>query len=72
MSEPDQSSVTKQGSRKFTRGPRAVTIAALIAVGALGLALGHDMRFALAEPAHTAQTAQTVQTPLGTAELRRR
>jgi len=66
MNQPDQSSVTKQGSRKFTRGPLAVTTAALIAVGALGLALGHDMRFASAEPA---QTAQTVQTPLGAAPL---
>ena len=45
--------MTKQGSRKFTRGPLAVTTAALIAVGALGLALGQDMRFASAEPAQT-------------------
>ena len=69
MNQPDQSSVTKQDSRKFTRGPLAVTTAALIAVGALGLALGQDMRFASAEPVQTAQTAQTVQTPLGAAPL---
>src|SRR6185437_10511985 len=63
MTHSDQSSVTKEGSRKFTRGPLAVTTAALIAVGALGLALGQDMRFASAEP------AQTVQTPMGAAPL---
>ena len=66
MTQPDQSSVTKQDSRKFSRGPLAVTTAALIAVGALGLALGQDMRFASAEPA---QTAPTAQTPLGAAPL---
>ena len=66
MNYSDQSSVTKQGSRKFPRSPLAVTAAALIAVGALGLALGQDMRFASAEPA---QPAQTVQTSLGTAPL---
>ena len=59
MNQPDQSS--KQGSRKLK--PVAVTTAALIAVGALGLALGHDMRFASAEP------APTVQTPLGATPL---
>jgi len=69
MTQPDQSSVTKQGSRKLTPGPLAVTTAALIAVGALGLALGQDMRFASAEPAQTAQAAPTVQTPLGAAPL---
>jgi serine protease Do len=69
MNQPDQSSVTKQDSRKFTRGPLAVTTAALIAVGALGLALGQDMRFASAEPVQTAQTAQAVQTPIGAAPL---
>jgi serine protease Do len=69
MNQADQSSVTKQGSRKFTRGPLAVTTAALIAVGALGLALGQDMRFASAEPAQTTPPAQTVQTPMGAAPL---
>ncbi|HKA46872.1 MAG TPA: hypothetical protein VKD68_01825, partial [Methyloceanibacter sp.] len=69
MTQPDQSSVTKQGSRRFSRGPLAVTTAALIAVGALGLALGQDMRLASAEPAQTSQTPQTVQTPLGVAPL---
>ena len=71
MTHSDQSSVTKEGSRKFTRGPLAVTAAALIAVGALGLALGQDMRFASAEPAQTTQTPppQTVQTPYGAAPL---
>ena len=70
MTHSDQSSVTK-GSRKFTRGPLAVTAAALIAVGALGLALGQDMRFASAEPAQTTQVPppQTVQTPYGAAPL---
>src|SRR4249920_3369859 len=70
MTHSDQSSVTK-GSRKFTRGPLAVTAAALIAVGALGLALGQDMRFASAEPAQTTQvpSPQTVQTPYGAAPL---
>ena len=71
MTHSDQSSVTKEGSRKFTRGPLAVTAAALIAVGALGLALGQDMRFASAEPAQTTQVPppQTVQTPYGAAPL---
>ena len=69
MTQPDQSSVTKQGSRKLTPGPLAVATAALIAVGALGLALGQDMRFASAEPAQRAQAAPTVQTPLGAAPL---
>jgi len=64
MNQPDQSSVTKQGSRKLKAV--AVTTAALIAVGALGFALGQDMRFASAEPA---QTAPTAQTPLGAAPL---
>jgi hypothetical protein len=73
MNHSDQSSVTGKGSRKFTRGPLAVTAAALIAVGALGLALGQDMRFASAEPAQPTQAPQTVQTPMGrgAAELRR-
>ena len=66
MNQPDQSSVTKKGATKFKRGPLAVTTAALIAVGALGLALGHDMRFASAEPA---QSAHAVQTPPGAAPL---
>jgi len=66
MNQPDQSSVTKQGSRKPK--PLAVTTAVLIAVRALGL-LGQDMRFASAEPAQTSQTVQTVQTPLGAAPL---
>ena len=56
--------MTKQGSRKLK--PVAVTTAALMAVGALGFALGQDMRFASAEPA---QTAPTAQTPLGAAPL---
>jgi serine protease Do len=64
MNQLDQSSVTKQGSRKLK--PVAVTTAVLIAVAALGLALGQDMRSASAEPA---QTAPTVQTPLGAAPL---
>ena len=64
MNQPDQSSVTKRGSRKLKAV--AVTTAALIAVGALGFALGQDMRFASAEPA---QTAPTAQTPLGAAPL---
>src|SRR6476646_5426191 len=66
MNQSNQSSATKQGSRKFTRGPLAVTAAALIAVGALGLALGQDMRFASAEPT---QSPQTVHTPMGAAPL---
>ena len=64
MNQVDQSSVTKQRSRKLK--PVAVTTAALIAVGALGFALGQDMRFASAEPA---QTVPTAQTPLGAAPL---
>ena len=64
MNQPHQSSVTKRGPRKLK--PVAVTTAALIAVGALGFALGQDMRFASAEPA---QTAPTAQTPLGAASL---
>ena len=69
MNQPDQSSVTKQGSRKSTRGRLAVTTAALIAVGAWGLALGQDMRFASAEPAQPTQSPQTVQTPMGAVPL---
>jgi serine protease Do len=71
MNQPDQSPMTKQGSRKFTRGPLAVTTAALIAVGALGLALGQDMRFASAEPTQAAQAAQTslAAAPLSFADL---
>jgi serine protease Do len=69
MNHSDQSSVTGKGSRKFTRGPLAVTAAALIAVGALGLALGQDMRFASAEPAQPTQAPQTVQSPMGAAPL---
>jgi serine protease Do len=64
MNQPDRSSVTEQRSRKLK--PLAVTTAALIAVGALGFALGQDLRFASAEPA---QTAPTAQTPLGAAPL---
>ena len=67
MNYSDQSSVTKQGSRKFPRSPLAVTAAALIAVGAWGLALGQDMRFASAEPAQSAQSVQAP--PLGAAPL---
>lgn len=63
MTHPDQSSVTKQSSRKLKRGPIAATVAALVALGALGLALGQDMRIASAEP------AQTVQTPYGAAPI---
>ena len=66
MNQTDQSCMTKQSSRKLTRQRLAVTTAALIAAGALGLALGHDIRLASAEPA---QTAQSVQTPLGAAPL---
>jgi serine protease Do len=68
MNQPDQSPVTKESSRerKFARGPLAVTAAALIAVSALGLALGQNMPFASAEPA---ETAKTVQTPYGAAPL---
>ena len=63
MNHSDQSSVTKQGSRKFARSPLAVTTAALIAVGAWGLALGQDMRFASAEPAQPTQSAADVRPP---------
>jgi serine protease Do len=63
MNQPDQSSVTKQGSRKFARSPLALTTAALIAAGALALALGHDVHFAIAEP------ARTVQSPMGAVPL---
>ena len=68
MNHSDHSSVTKGSlrGRKLQRGPLAVTAAALIAMSALGLALGHDMHFASAEPA---QTALTVQAPLGAAPL---
>jgi len=71
MNNSDQSSVTEQASRKFARRPLAVTAAALIALSALGLALGQDMRFASAEPAQTTQVPPplTVQTPYGAAPL---
>ena len=41
MNNSDQSSVTEQASRKFARRPLTVTAAALIALSALGLALGY-------------------------------
>ena len=65
MNDPYQRSVAPESSpgRKLRRGPLAVTAAALIAIGALGLALGQDMNFAVAEP------APTVQTPYGAAPL---
>jgi len=65
MNNPDQSSSATGSShgRKLARRPLVVTAAALIAISAWGLALGHNMRFAVAEP------VQTVQTPYGTAPL---
>jgi serine protease Do len=63
MNHPNQSSFAGESSRKMRRRPLAVTAAALVALGALGLALGQDMRLASAEP------AQTVQTPYGAAPL---
>jgi len=65
MNDPNKRSVAPESSRgqKLRRGPLAVTAAALIAMSALGLALGQDMHFAVAEP------AQTVQTPYGAAPL---
>src|SRR5262245_55080475 len=72
MNISDQSSVTEPASRKFARKPVAVTAAALIALSALGLALGQDMRGASAEPAQpsaSTQAPQTVQTPYGAAPL---
>ena len=67
MNHSDQNSAKESlRGRKLRRGPLAVTAAVLIAMSALGLALGHDMHFASAEPA---QTAQTVQAPLGVAPL---
>ena len=65
MNDPNQRSVAPESSRgqKLRRGPLAVTAAALIAMSALGLALGQDLHFAVAEP------AQTVQTPYGVAPL---
>ncbi len=65
MNDPNQRSVAPESSRgrKLRRGPLAVTVAALLAMSALGLALGQDMHFAVAEP------AQTVQTPYGVAPL---
>ena len=67
MNPSDQNSAKESlRGRKLRRGPLAVTAAVLIAMSALGLALGHDMHFASAEPA---QTAQTVQAPLGVAPL---
>ncbi len=69
MNHPDQSSVTGESSRKFRRGSLAVTAAALVALGALGLTLGQDMRFASAEPAQDTRVPNGVQTPYGTAPL---
>src|SRR5262245_979683 len=69
MNHFDQSSVTKQCSRKPPRTPLAMTAAALIALGAWGLALGPDMRFASAQPAQPTQSPQTVQTPMGAVPL---
>jgi serine protease Do len=65
MNNPEQSSEATESShgRKLARGPLAVTTATLIAISAWGLALGHDMRFAVAEP------VQTVQSPHDTAPL---
>jgi serine protease Do len=60
MNRLEQSSVAPGSSRGRTL---AVTAAALIAMSAFGLALGHDMRVAVAEP------VQTVETPYGFAPL---
>jgi serine protease Do len=54
--------------RRLRRGPIAVTAAALIAMSALGLTLGQDMRVASAEPAQTAQTPYPAA-PLSFADL---
>ena len=63
----DQSPAANESPRlrKLTRKP-ALLAAALIATGALGLSLGSDMPFAVAE---TAQTPKTVETPFGRAPL---
>jgi len=66
MNRPDHGPVTTWASRKFTRGPLALTAAVLIVLGALLFALGQDARFASAEPT---QPAQTLQTSPGTAPL---
>ena len=60
MNRLEQSSVVPGSSRGRKL---AVTAAALIAVGALGLVLGQDMRVAVAEP------VQTVETPYGAVPL---
>ena len=60
MNRLEQSSVAPGSSRGRTL---AVTAAALIAMSAFGLALGHNMRVAIAEP------VQTVETPYGVAPL---
>ena len=64
MNRPDHSPV--RASRKFARRSLALTAAVLITVVALLFALGHEIRFASAEPA---QPAQTLPTSLGTAPL---
>ena len=69
MTHPDQSSVTEESSRKFRRGPLAAAAAALIALGALGLTLGQDMRLASAEPAQSTRVPNGVETPYGVAPL---
>jgi serine protease Do len=58
MNRLEQSSVAPGSSRGRTL---AVTAAALIAMSAFGLALGHNMRVAIAEP------VQTIETPYGAA-----
>jgi serine protease Do len=64
----DQSPAANESPRwrKLTRKPGLLAAAALIAVGALGLALGTRVPFAVAE---TPQAAQTVDTPYGRAPL---
>jgi serine protease Do len=61
----DQSNAANESSRKLTRKPVIFAAAALIATGALGLALGNMVPFAAAETA----TQPTIETPMGRAPL---
>ena len=64
---PDQSHAASAGTRMLTRKPVLLAAAALIATSALGLTLGNNIPFAVAETP-TSQS-QTVQTPAGPAPI---
>ncbi|MGH6736564.1 MAG: Do family serine endopeptidase [Methyloceanibacter sp.] len=67
----DQSNAANESprSRTLTRKPALLAAAALIATGALGLAFGTNMPFAIAETPQQAKAVETIDTPYGRAPL---